>query len=416
MLMRTALAAALLGALLAPAALPVSIPLAEYHARRDKLRKSLHGPLILFGAPAEPDNNLVPWRQESNFLYLTGWREPGARLILTADSELLFLPHHNEHAERYTGVRVSAEDPNAASRAGFDTVLPMEKFEQQLANAMASGPDVYLMLNSPAAELLRPFLALRRPLDASAVISPIRRVKSPAEIAAIQHSTDVSVAAHLAAWRQLRSGNFEYQAQAAFTQVLLDKGCEGYAYPPIVGSGPNGAILHYDANRRRMDRGDAVVLDAAAQCDGYASDITRTLPVSGRFTARQLEIYSIVLAAQKAGIAAVKPKANLKDVDKAARDYINSHGADLHGKLLGKYFTHGIGHDVGLDVHDPPATPDQVLEPGMVITVEPGVYLPEESFGVRIEDVVLVTESGARVLSAALPKEPSQVEALLAQP
>ncbi len=410
------LAAVLVGALLAPAASPSSISLPEFHARRDKLRKNLHGALILLGAPVEPDNNLIPWHQETNFLYLTGWREPGARLILTPDAEFLFLPHHNEHLEHYTGARLSAEDPNAAARAGFDTVLPVEKFEQQLALALASGPDVYIELNSSGAALLKPFLALRHLTDASSVIAPIRRVKSDAEIAAIQHSTDVSIAAHLAAWRQLTPGAYEYQAQAAFTQLLLERGCEGYAYPPIIGSGLNGAILHYDANHRRMDRGDAVVIDAAAQCDGYASDITRTLPVSGKFTPRQLEIYNIVLAAQQAGIASIKPKANLRDVDKAARDYIASHGADLHGKPLDKYFTHGIGHDVGLDVHDPPATPDQILEPGMVVTVEPGIYLPEESFGVRIEDVVLVTATGARVLSAALPKDPSQVEAILAHP
>jgi Xaa-Pro aminopeptidase len=166
-----------------------------------------------------------------------------------------------------------------------------------------------------------------------------------------------------------------------------------------------------------MDSGEVVVMDAAAECGHYASDITRTAPVSGRFTPRQREIYEVVLGAQKAAIAAIKPGARMWGEDgsitKIARDYINSHGQDSHGKPLGKYFTHGLGHPVGIDVHDPMV--NEPLEAGMVITVEPGIYIPEENIGVRIEDVVLVTENGAKVMSAALPKEPDQVEKALAK-
>lgn len=166
-----------------------------------------------------------------------------------------------------------------------------------------------------------------------------------------------------------------------------------------------------------MDRGDVLLMDVAAECSGYASDVTRTIPVSGKFTRRQREIYEVVLGAQKAAIAATKPgmtlgKTTPNSLYKIALEYINTHGKDLHGQPLGKYFTHGLGHHVGLDVHDAndPATP---LAAGMVITIEPGIYLPEENLGVRIEDVVLVTESGAQVMSGALEREPDAIERAL---
>jgi Xaa-Pro aminopeptidase len=201
------------------------------------------------------------------------------------------------------------------------------------------------------------------------------------------------------------------------SDVFFENGCERYAYSPIVGSGPNSTILHYSANRRRMDQGELLLIDAAAECGYYASDITRTVPINGKFTARQREIYEIVLGAQKAAIAAIKPGARMAgetdSITRIARDYINSHGKDLHGEPLGKYFTHGLGHPVGIDVHDPAV--NGPLQAGMVITVEPGIYIPEENIGVRIEDVVLVTEKGARVLSQALPREVDEIEKALAR-
>jgi Xaa-Pro aminopeptidase len=163
-------------------------------------------------------------------------------------------------------------------------------------------------------------------------------------------------------------------------------------------------------------------MDTAAECSDYASDVTRTIPVSGKFSPRQRELYDVVLGAQKAAIAAVKPGVRLggppgdeepQGLKRIALDYINSHGKDGHGQPLGKYFTHGLGHQVGLDVHD--ASVAGPLEAGMVITVEPGIYIPEEGIGIRIEDVVLVTDKGSRVLSAALPREPDEIEKALAK-
>jgi Xaa-Pro aminopeptidase len=391
--------------------LPAKVPLDEFHARRAALRQSLDGVLLLKGQ-AEAYDQVFRFQQEPNFNYLTGWSEPGAALLLTSSDEILFLPSHNEHAERYSGNRTSAGDAAAHQLTGFEKVLPIEQLEAQLDLALASHARLYAPWTESYAGQLRARYPFREVADATPLITKLRVKKSEAEIAAIQHATDVSIEAHRAAWKRLAAAQYEYKIAATFLDTFLDRGCEGPAYSPIVGSGPNGTILHYMSNQRRMDRGELVVMDAAAQCDSYASDITRTVPVDGKFTPRQREIYAIVLGAQKAAIAAVKPDVWLagpgETLTKIARDYINAHGKDLHGEPLGKYFTHDIGHQVGLEVHDPHLY--SPLEAGMVITIEPGIYISEEKLGVRIEDVVLVTPDGAKVLSAALPKEPDEIE------
>ena len=213
----------------------------------------------------------------------------------------------------------------------------------------------------------------------------------------------------------MKPGLHEYEIAAAMTNTYFETGCERSAYAPIVGSGPNSVTLHYMANRRRMDAGEVVVMDVGAECADYATDVTRTVPVNGKFTPRQREIYEIVLGAQKAAIAAIKPGAKLRgpgSLQEIAREYINTHGKDLHGDPLGKYFTHGLSHHVGLDVHDL-SDSNVPIEAGMVITIEPGIYIPEENIGVRIEDTLLVTEAGSRNLSASLPKEPKEIEKLV---
>ena len=215
----------------------------------------------------------------------------------------------------------------------------------------------------------------------------------------------------------MKPGLYEYQIAAEMTDTYFEHGCERSAYAPIVGSGPNSTVLHYMANRRRMDAGEVVVMDVGAECSDYASDVTRTVPANGKFSARQREIYEIVLGAQKAAIAAVKPGMKMRgdaSLQQIAFDYINTHGKDLHGEPLGKYFTHGLSHHVGLDVHDP-NDPAATLKAGMVITIEPGIYIPEENIGVRIEDTVLVTEDGVKNLSAALPREVNEIEKLVSK-
>lgn len=393
-----------------------NIPLSEYRARRAALRKNLDGTLVLFGKTAGGDE-VFGFVQESNFYYLTGWVQPSAILVMDAKDEVLLLPHHNTRGEIFTGHKASAEDADAKQVTGFDRVMPVEKLESQLTQSLQSAEKVYALPHQPGVEKLATFLTFREISDAGPLIAKLRIKKSDSEIAAIQHATDVSLDAHRAAWKRMQAGLYEYQISATLSDVFFEQGCERYAYSPIVGSGPNGTVLHYSSNRRRMDRGEVVVMDAAAECGYYASDITRTVPVSGKFSARQRELYDIVLGAQKAAIAAIKPGARLRgdsdSLTRVARDYINSHGKDLHGQPLGKYFTHGLGHPVGIDVHDPIV--DEPLEAGMVITMEPGIYIPEEGIGIRIEDVVLVTDKGSKVLSAALPREADEVEKALAK-
>jgi Xaa-Pro aminopeptidase len=195
-------------------------------------------------------------------------------------------------------------------------------------------------------------------------------------------------------------------------------GSEAEGYTPIVGAGPNSTVLHYDKLARKIEDGDIVVLDVGAQYSGYSADITRTLPANGKFTPRQREIYNIVLGAQNAALAALKPGMDLcpkgdKSVYRISYDYINSHGKDLHGKSLGPYYIHGLGHNIGLDVHDPGEN-CKALVPGQVVTMEPGVYIPEENLGVRIEDDVLITESGYKFLSERLPRDPDEIEKIMA--
>jgi Xaa-Pro aminopeptidase len=240
-------------------------------------------------------------------------------------------------------------------------------------------------------------------------------IKSPAEIELIRRSTDATIAAHRKAWSMMRPGLYEYEIASAMSNEYFSRGCERHAYAPIVGSGPNSVILHYMTNKRRVDSGEVVLMDVGAECSDYATDVTRTVPANGKFTARQREIYNIVLGAQKAAIAAIQPGARLrgepKGLQEIAFQYINTHGKDLHGEPLGKYFTHGLSHHVGLDVHDP--QDPSPLRAGMVITIEPGIYIPEENIGVRIEDTLLVTETGSLNLSEALPREVSEIEKLI---
>lgn len=393
----------------------------EYKARREQIRKSLEGSvLVLFGATEREGGDLRNgFFQEPNFYYFTGWTEPGAVLVITPKREVLLIPRHDKVQERWTGPKAAPGDPGISSLTGFEQVVPSESLEARLPEWIAEGMGVYTLLESPGAAALKTALPLREIKSADTAIAQLRMKKSPAEVAMIQYTTDVDIKAHRAAWKRIRPGAKEYEVAAAMSNVYFDSGCERHAYSPIVGSGPNAAVLHYSKNTRQMDAGELVLMDVAPECSMYATDITRTVPVTGKFTARQRELYEIVLGAQKAALAAMKPgimlggSRNKVGLHKIAADYINSHGKDLHGKPLGEYFIHGLGHHVGLDVHD--ATDfTKPLEAGMVITLEPGIYIPEEGIGIRIEDMVLVTENGGKVLSEALPREASDIEKAMA--
>jgi Xaa-Pro aminopeptidase len=230
----------------------------------------------------------------------------------------------------------------------------------------------------------------------------------------------------LAGMRTIKPGVRERTVAGVEVAAMLEQGCERVSYPAIVGSGINATTLHYAENSRTMEAGDVVVIDAAGEYSMYASDLTRTMPVDGHFTARQKEIYDIVLGAQRAardafvagkskmgGVDQRGPDAEPNLLDKVAFDYINTHGKDLHGNPLGKYFLHGLGHSVGIDVHDP-YDYTKPFEIGSVFTIEPGVYIPEEKIGVRIEDTFYVNAQGKLVdFAEKLPHTTQEVEAAM---
>jgi Xaa-Pro aminopeptidase len=258
--------------------------------------------------------------------------------------------------------------------------------------------------------------------DVTNLTMPLREVKDAGEIALLKKVSAASIAAQREMMKSVKPGITERTIAGKMTAVWFEQGCERPSYAPIVGAGINSTTLHYSANSATIEDGDVVVVDAACEYSMYASDITRTVPADGHFTARQREIYNVVLGAQKAAMDAfVAGKSKINDfyhrdpdsLDAVAYNYIDTHGKDLHGQPLGKYWLHGLGHMVGIDVHDPAQYP-AVLKPGMVFTIEPGVYIPEEKLGVRIECDFLVLPDGKLLdLDADLPHTAEEVEAAM---
>jgi Xaa-Pro aminopeptidase len=393
------------------------------------------GALVLF-APTEADgpNNLYGFRQEDDFYYLTGWSEPGAAVLINSNpySEVLFLPAHNAVQEKWTGPKLGPGDQEASRVTGFEKVRSLEQIHETLLETLPQlRAVVYSELgdHGQVAPSTGPIEWLRRGnafpnatsfRDAKPLLARLRMVKDAGELDLITRAVQASEAAHRAALRAIHPGVSEREISALMQYEFGKRGCERPAYAPIVGSGYFSTVLHYSADSGTMKDGDVVVMDVAGEYSMYASDITRTAPVNGKFTPRQREIYNIVLGAQEAAIQAFQAgKSKLRtgtDPDslyKVAIDYINAHGKDLHGQPLGKYFIHGLGHHVGLNVHDSsdPAAP---LVANMVFTLEPGIYIPEEKLGVRIEDMFYVDAQGKLVmLTRDLPRTADEVEAAM---
>ena len=415
-------------------------PASSYQARRQALADRLEGGVaVLFAAP-EPVLDFMPYRQESDFYYLTGWNEPGAALMVVGARgnsrryrEILFLPSRNLRTELYTGVKMDAATPHVTDATGVSEVKPMAELPEELNRLVVAdrslSNSVWVQPDSQAAQALLEFNASTIGLDkvtpgkdVTRLTTPLREVKDEGEITLLRKASEASIAAQEAMMHAARPGVTERALAGKMYEVWLEQGCERPSYAPIVGSGVNSTTLHYAANTRTVEDGDIVVVDAACEYSMYASDITRTVPANGHFTARQREIYQIVLGAQQAAIDAfVVDRSTINDrdrkdpnsLDTTAFNYINTHGKDLHGKPLGQYWLHGLGHMVGIDVHDPADYP-AVLKPGMVFTIEPGVYIPEEKIGVRIECDFLVGPDGKLIdLDAALPHTAEQVEAAM---
>jgi Xaa-Pro aminopeptidase len=362
-------------------------PLTEYKSRRDRLAARIKGNALVLHAA--PDKDLTRYQQEPNFYYLTGINQPDAILLLDASSnparEFLFLPERKPAEESWTGLKMGP-GPDAERATGFASVLPASDFEPTLKKISEHAKAVFELK------------------DVERDIAYLRQIKSATEIALLDKAIQITLKAERAAARAVAPGTMEYEVQAALEYEFTKNGAERPAFPSIVGSGPFSTILHYNDSTRRMQYGDVVVVDIGAEYSGYAADVARTYPVSGKFSPRQREIYQIVLDAQKAAIEKVKPGARISDMHNAAMSYIRSKGYE-------KYFIHGTSHHIGLEVHDVGDT-SRPFEPNMVVTAEPGIYIPEEQIGIRIEDDVLVTPEGHRVLSI-FPKEISEVEALM---
>jgi Xaa-Pro aminopeptidase len=422
-------------------------PTSDYRARREKLAPKLQGGVALAFAPpeAEGPNAVSGYRPDDNFYYLSGWPEPGAAVLIAAArastsdnparpyTEILFLPERNYSQEKWTGPKLGPENPQAAQITGFERVESLDRLRAELAKLVPPRSTIYSDVPAPEEtsesktaidwlQTANAFPVGTSYADLRPLLGTLRTVKDDGEIGLIRKAVEASVAAQKAAIRAIKAGMTERQISALLQYEWGMRGCERPAYAPIVGAGLNSTILHYSEDSATVHSGELVLMDAAGEYSLYASDLTRTVPADGRFTPRQREIYEIVLGAQRAAITAFQSgksylqrnqPGSLYDI---AFEFLNTHGKDGHGEPLGKYFIHGLGHYVGLNVHDPDdySVP---LSPGMVFTLEPGIYIPEEKIGIRIEDDFYVDQDGKLIrLSEDLPQTPDEIERLMSSP
>jgi Xaa-Pro aminopeptidase len=409
-----------------------------FAARRQALMKKIEKSVaVLEGAP-DP-RSYIAFRQDNNFYYLTGVEAPNALLLIDASQRhtILFLPPRNKDQEKWDGPRLFP-GPEAAGQTGIDEVLDLSRFTEELEKRKNKAQPVYVPLSphetaatsrdralqhdtarqsdSWDGRLSReaafekslqakfgPFVEIK---DLSPILDDMRRVKDAQEIQRLREAGRIGALGIKEAIQSAKPGMFEYQFAALAEFQFLWQGASGAAFFPIVGSGPNSCIVHYEEDSRRTESGDIVVMDFGPDYHYYQSDITRTFPVSGRFSAEQARIYQIVLDAQKAGLEKVKPGGTFLEVNEAARKKLEQHG-------LEEFLTHGVSHYVGMSVHD--VGKPEAFEPGVVITVEPGVYIPEKNLGIRIEDTVLVTKDGCEILTRDVPKEIPEIERLISE-
>jgi Xaa-Pro aminopeptidase len=340
------------------------------------------------------------YRESNDFFYLTGLEAPGGRLVLVArksgpDSTILYLPEADPGRQRWTG-SVLAPGAEASRLSGIADVRAVPDDSSRLV-ARRRG--------------LEPVSARQLEWE----LARLRQLKDADEIGRLRRAIAITSDALLEAMAAAEPGMYEYQLEALIEYGFRRRGAERVGFPSIVGSGPNGTVLHYDENRRRMGSGELVVIDVGAEYGYYSADVTRTLPVSGQFSPRQRRLYDLVLGAHEAAIGEVRPGTDLGTLDRTARAYLRDQSGSLCGGFgCDRYFIHGLSHWLGMNVHDP-GSYSRRLEPGMVLTVEPGIYIAAESLGIRIEDVVLVTPQGSEVLSSGLPRSAEAVERAMAR-
>jgi Xaa-Pro aminopeptidase len=439
-----------------------------FQERRARLMAQMHaagGGIAVLATAHEVMRNSdadYPYRHDSYFYYLSGFPEPEAVVVLIAagatSKSILFCREKNVEREIWDGLRFG---PAAAcAQFGFDAAFAIESLATELPKLMADMPALFYSLGHDAASDAQVQAALasvrqqaRAGIHAPSAIrelrpllNEMRLVKDATEIASMQRAADIAAGAHARAMRLSAPGRHEYQVEAELLHEFRVHGAEGPAYTSIVATGANACVLHYRAGNAVLREGDLVLIDAGCEFDSYASDITRTYPANGRFSAAQKELYEIVLAAQAAAIDAIKPGARFNDSHDAALNILVQGMLDtglLNGTLeeviksgaYRQFYMHRTGHWLGMDVHDVgdylespegvsgSARPSRILQPGMVLTVEPGLYVrpapgvPEKYWhiGIRIEDDVLVTPEGRHVFSAAAPKTVAEIEATMAQ-
>ncbi|KGF81025.1 Xaa-Pro aminopeptidase [Massilia sp. JS1662] len=437
---------------------------AQYGKRRARLAAQMQ-PGAVAVLPTAPEvlrngDSDYPYRHDSSFYYLTGFTEPESVLVLVAATgdkparSILFCREKNVEREIWDGYR---HGPEAARTAfGFDDAYPIGELDTHMARILANAPALYYAVASNAAfdAQVTGWIKAVRAQGRSGTTAPdtfvnllplldeMRLIKDADEQAVMLRAGEISGGAHARAMRAAKPGMFEYELEAELLYAFRKHGAQFPAYTPIVASGPNACILHYNVNDRQMQDGDLVLIDAGCELDGYASDITRTFPVGGRFTDAQRVLYELVLAAQDAALKAIAPgrpysafhEAALRVLVQGMLDLgLISNHASVDDAIANKahvpFYMHGTGHWLGMDVHDVGAyrdvtqadKPSRPLQEGMVVTVEPGIYVrpadgvPERFWhiGIRIEDDVVVTKEGYRLLTASAPKTVAEIEAIV---
>jgi Xaa-Pro aminopeptidase len=437
--------------------------MSPFAARRARLcAQMIPGAVAILPTAPEAMRNSdtdYPYRHDSYFYYLTGFTEPDSVLVLVAArgdtpaQAILFCRQKNVEREIWDGFRHGPE--GAREAFGFDAAFPIEDLDGEMARLLSNAPAAYYALgHSAALDLqMKTWLQNVRRLSRSGVTAPavahdllamldeMRVFKDDAEQALMQRAATISARAHERAMRASRPGMFEYEIEAELLHEFRRSGAQSPAYTSIVAAGANACVLHYNANNAQSRDGDLILIDAGCELDSYASDITRTYPVNGRFSGPQRVLYELVLAAQAAALAVIKPGTIYTGMHDAAVKVLAQ--GMLDAGLLGKgvfgsvddviaerahqqFYMHGTGHWLGLDVHDAGAyrdvhaegKPSRPLQSGMVLTVEPGIYVrpakgvPEQfwNIGIRIEDDVLLTPHGHTILSAAAPKTVAEIE------
>jgi Xaa-Pro aminopeptidase len=424
---------------------PRPLPATFHAANRRNLAQSIGADAIAIIDTADvlsrPGDYEYPYRADSNFFYLTGIAEPEAVLILVPGQasargrELLFTSGTSEFVGTWEGDRLTPEE--AAKRSGIQAVLPLDQLDHYLERILGRYRQVYLnapealsdVMPSPAkrrANHLHDTMPLHELRSALPLLAHQRMVKTTEELDQIRQAISITSAGLAQVWRTMRPGQHEYDLEAELTASFLHHGGAKHGFLPIIAAGPATTVIHYTKNTSRLAATDLVLCDIGAEHSLYSADISRTVPVAGRFTPRQRAVYEAVHRVQQAAMSLLKPGVHLPDYEEAVCDLVlqelvglglvtpaeaKSPRADA---LLRTFYPHAASHHLGLDVHDV-ADYRQPLAAGMVVTVEPGIYIREEGIGVRLEDDILITETGHENLSAAIPSTADAIEQTLSK-